>query len=67
MNFTIRRSLRTLAASTLTASLLGAGANAWAWGEQGHRITGLVAEKLLTPDARAGLRALMGNTDLATM
>ncbi len=67
MNFTIRRLLRPLAASALLASLLGTGANAWAWGEQGHRITGLVAEKLLTANARAGLRALMGNTDLATM
>jgi hypothetical protein len=67
MNFCLRRSLRPLAASALTALLLGAGSHAWAWGEQGHRITGLVAEKLLTPDARAGLRALMGSTDLATM
>ena len=63
MIFTPRRWLRSL---TLCA-LLGACASAWAWGEQGHRITGLVAESLLTADARAGLRALMGHTDLATM
>lgn len=67
MNLTIRRSIRPLAVSALAALLLSATASAWAWGEQGHRITGLVAEKLLTPDARAGLRALMGSTDLATI
>ena len=61
------RPLRPLAASLLFAALLGAAANACAWGEQGHRITGLVAEKLLTDDARAGLRDLMGSTDLAAM
>lgn len=59
--------MRQLAASALAAWLLGGCAHAWAWGEQGHRITGLVAERLLTPDARAGLHALMGSTDLATM
>jgi hypothetical protein len=63
MIFNTRRWLRSL---TLCA-LLGACASAWAWGDQGHRITGLVAESLLTADARAGLRALMGHTDLATM
>jgi hypothetical protein len=61
------RSLRPLAVSMLFAMLLGAGANAQAWGEQGHRITGLVAEQLLSADARAGLRALMGSTDLAAI
>ena len=61
------RSLRPLAASLLFIMLLGAGAGARAWGEQGHRITGLVAEQLLSADARAGLRALMGDTDVATL
>jgi hypothetical protein len=61
------RSLRPLAASMLFATLLGAGADARAWGEQGHRISGLVAEQLLSADARGGLRALMGDTDLATL
>ncbi len=36
----------------------------FAWGAQGHRITGLVAEGLLTADARAGLTKLMGKVDL---
>jgi hypothetical protein len=67
MNSTLRRCLRTLALSTLLGCLLGAGAGARAWGEQGHRITGLVAEQLLTPAARSGLRALIGDTDLGSM
>jgi hypothetical protein len=66
-NCTMLRSLRPLAASMLFSMLLGVGAGARAWGEQGHRITGLVAEQLLSADARAGLRALMGDTDLATL
>jgi hypothetical protein len=37
-----------------------------AWGEQGHRITGLVAQQLLTPEAAAGVKALMGATSLGT-
>ena len=61
------RPLRPLAASVLFALLLGAAADAGAWGEQGHRVTGLVAERLLTAEARAGLHALMGSTDLAAM
>jgi hypothetical protein len=46
----------------LCAGLPGA---ALAWGEQGHRITGHVARALLTPQALAGVRVLLGNTDLA--
>lgn len=67
MNLTTRQWLRSLALSVLLGWLLGASAGARAWGEQGHRITGLVAEQLLTPGARSGLRALMGSTDLGTM
>lgn len=36
-----------------------------AWGAQGHRITGLVAQRLLTPEASDRIKALMGKTDLA--
>jgi S1/P1 Nuclease len=35
-----------------------------AWGEQGHRITGLVAQELLTPEAKKGVAALMGSSSL---
>jgi len=41
--------------------------SAFAWGEAGHRITGLIAEKLLAPEAKAALRSLMGSTDLGTI
>ncbi len=58
------RSLRIAAA--FLAALVGSAA-ALAWGEAGHRITGLVAEKLLTPEARIAVRTLMGTTDLGTI
>jgi hypothetical protein len=67
MKFITGRWPRPLAVTVLLSLLLGAPAGARAWSQQGHRITGLVAEQLLTPAARAGLRALMGNTDLGTM
>lgn len=53
-----------LAVAALGAALLPA-APALAWGAQGHRITGLVAEGLLTADAREALVKLMGKVDLA--
>lgn len=40
---------------------------AHAWSESGHRITGLIAERLLSTDAAAGVRALTGGTDLAAL
>lgn len=59
-------SIRLLAAPALLAAALGLLPQpAAAWGAQGHRITGMVAEGLLTADARAGLTALMGKVDLA--
>ncbi|HYE70812.1 MAG TPA: hypothetical protein VD932_04735, partial [Aquabacterium sp.] len=67
MTFTIRRWRPALAVAVLLGTLLGSSPTARAWGEQGHRISGLVAEQLLTADARAGLRALMGGADLATL
>jgi len=38
---------------------------AHAWSAEGHRLTGMVAEGLLSPDAKAGLKKLMGKVDLA--
>lgn len=38
---------------------------ALAWGADGHRTTGYIAEPLLSPVARAELIALMGETDVA--
>ncbi|GGP25556.1 S1/P1 nuclease [Silvimonas amylolytica] len=60
---------------TLKISLLGLAltfsvfsvysAPALAWGAQGHRITGLVANALLTPQSRAALRQLLGTDNVA--
>lgn len=50
----------------LAVCLLTVCANAaMAWGAQGHRVTGLVAQRLLTPEAAAGVKKLMGRLDLA--
>lgn len=38
---------------------------AWAWGAQGHRITGRVAEAFLTPRARIATQELLGGETLA--
>ncbi len=37
---------------------------AWAWGNEGHRVTGLVADGLLTPKARIRLNHLVPNYNL---
>lgn len=62
--------LRSLVVSTCltVAAILGSLAplSAFGWGAEGHRITGLVAEQLLTPEAKKGIKALMGGSDLGT-
>lgn len=42
-------------------------APAGAWGDKGHRITGMIARELLTAPARAELVRLMGDDDLASI
>lgn len=37
----------------------------FAWGPIGHRTVGLIADSLLTPNAKAGVRGLLGNQTLA--
>ncbi|MEP7157751.1 MAG: S1/P1 nuclease [Betaproteobacteria bacterium] len=39
-------------------------ATAWAWGNEGHRVTGLVANELLTPKARIRLNQLVPGINL---
>ncbi len=56
--------IQTLAGAALLGALLAVPAPAAAWGAEGHRITGLVAEGLLSADAKAGLTKLMGRLDL---
>jgi hypothetical protein len=36
-----------------------------AWGTEGHRIAGQIAESYLTPKARAAVRAILGDTSVA--
>jgi hypothetical protein len=36
-----------------------------AWGTEGHRIAGLIAESYLTPKARAAVNAILGDTSIA--
>jgi hypothetical protein len=38
-----------------------------AWGPSGHRIVALIAVRHLTPQARAGVQSLLGNTNLAAV
>lgn len=37
----------------------------WAWGREGHRLTALVAEHYLTPEAKAQIASLLGSETLA--
>jgi hypothetical protein len=39
----------------------------WAWGREGHRLTALVAEQYLTPEARAQATALLNGGSLASV
>lgn len=36
-----------------------------AWGTEGHRIAGLIAQSYLTPKAKAAIRAILGDTSIA--
>ena len=56
-----RRVFTTLAAF-LAFSLLPA--TVWGWGNEGHRVTGLVANELLTPKARIRLNQLVPGINL---
>jgi hypothetical protein len=39
----------------------------WAWGRQGHRLTALVAERYLTPEAKAQVATLLHGESLASV
>lgn len=60
----IRFSRRTVACALLAVSACAPTAS-WAWGAQGHRITGLVADEFLTPRARIAVRDLLDGETLA--
>jgi hypothetical protein len=40
-------------------------AGAFGWGGMGHQIVALIAENHLTPEAKAGIRELIGNANIA--
>jgi hypothetical protein len=37
----------------------------WAWGTEGHRVAGQIADSYLTPKARAAIKAILGNESIA--
>ena len=47
------------------AALLYAPAQSMAWGTNGHRICGQIAESYLTPKARAGVKVILGHETVA--
>lgn len=47
------------------AALLCAPLFTMAWGQEGHRICGQIAESYLTPKAKAGIQALLGDESVA--
>ena len=62
------RPLQRLAAVAVAAVLgLGAAAPAFAWGEEGHRIVGLLAESQLSPAARSEVRRLLAGEPEPTL
>ena len=64
-NESVRTSI--VAAAVLVGlMILGSVTDATAWGSKGHRIIGLIAQELLSPETSAAISAIMGTTDLAT-
>jgi hypothetical protein len=61
--FLIERAMRGVAIGAL---LLCVGVQlSWAWGREGHRLTALVAEQYLTPEAKSQVALLLGRETLA--
>jgi hypothetical protein len=49
----------------LMCSILLLSPEAFSWGKSGHRIVGEIAQRNLTKQARAGVKAILGNEDLS--
>ena len=61
-------SLRTRWLAVVAILLCGLGPHsAWAWGRQGHEIVALVADRLLTPNARARVAEILATEPGATL
>lgn len=62
----VTRSRRLLRNSALCLLLAGATTpSSWAWGRAGHRLTALVADQYLTPQARAAIKELLHGQDIS--
>ena len=62
-NFPVKM-FRRIAAAALISAISIAPATVYAWGAEGHRVTGLVAAELLTPRARMRLNDIIPGADL---
>ncbi|WP_053077546.1 S1/P1 nuclease [Chromobacterium sp. LK11] len=51
----------------LSAAFALPSAQALAWGQEGHRVTGYVAQQLLSPQAKAAVNQLIPNADFAQL
>jgi hypothetical protein len=60
-----RRNHTVRAAMIATFLLCLMAAQSWGWGREGHRLTALVAEQYLTPQAKAQISLLLKNETLA--
>jgi hypothetical protein len=59
------RNLHALRTVMIGALLFCMAAHGWAWGREGHRLTALVAEQYLTPEAKAQVALLLNKESLA--
>ena len=50
----------------ISVVILGSITDAIAWGSKGHRIIGLIAQELLSPETSAEIATIMGRADLAS-
>jgi S1/P1 Nuclease len=49
----------------LGIAIIYAPLQSWAWGAEGHRIAGQIADSYLTPKARKAIQAILGNESIA--
>lgn len=57
--------MKTLKKLIIVITLFYAPLQTMAWGTQGHRIAGQIADSYLTPKARAAIKAILGNESIA--
>jgi hypothetical protein len=62
-DFFTNRTVRAAAVGLMLLSLITP--RSWAWGHEGHRLTALVAETYLTPEAKAQVADLLHKETLA--